>query len=360
MILENRGEIYSETGNAIKASKGEFDTVVVEINNYGSIKAPGEEGKNSNGKRAGYAILIDPRVEAEVNLYDGSEVIGGIYSGAMPARNNELNLISEAGNENTLTSIITGSWDLSKKGEGTWILSGENQYSGTTSIDAGTLQLGNVKAIPQRSLTTVSGTGRLDLISRNVSGDFSIDELSIVEGGQLFVSADQPLKANKITLSANGLKNIGGIAVALNEKNDAPILIKGDEANSFDYQSGKLVVSAPSTDKPVGNWKIIDGYVENADELAENTFFVVGEDAYQFDGLGEDFAVDGGIAVYEGYLKKGSLELVIAAKSGTDLNCDLNPMADGCDKEPDKPVPPPIQLPSPDGAGGQRTAGRGW
>ena len=189
-----------------------------------------------------------------------------------------------------------------------------DQYSGTTDVDAGTLQLGNVQAIPQRSLTTVSGTGRLDLISKNVGGDFSIDELSIVEGGQLLVSAHQPLKANKTTLGANGLKNIGGIAVALGEKNNAHVVIDDGEGNEFDYQSGALVVSAPSTDEPEGKWKIISGEVENAEKLAQNTALVVGEDGYGFDGLGEENVNDAG-ALYKGYLEAGSLNLVIERKS---------------------------------------------
>jgi autotransporter-associated beta strand protein len=64
----------------------------------------------------------------------------------------------------TIGGIISGNFDLTKAGTGgTLTLSGANTYSGTTTLNAGTLQLGNSLAL-QSSLLTI-GTGTLSLRS---------------------------------------------------------------------------------------------------------------------------------------------------------------------------------------------------
>ncbi|EQD57940.1 Outer membrane autotransporter, partial [mine drainage metagenome] len=46
-------------------------------------------------------------------------------------------------NATTLANALTGTGNLAQMGSGTLILTGVNSYSGTTTIDAGTLQVGN-------------------------------------------------------------------------------------------------------------------------------------------------------------------------------------------------------------------------
>ena len=79
---------------------------------------------------------------------------------------------SIAGNVVTLSKATTGTGSatqvitaaglinqlaLSKSGTGTWILSGPNTYTGTTTISGGTLQLGVANAIAQSSSVVFSG-----------------------------------------------------------------------------------------------------------------------------------------------------------------------------------------------------------
>jgi autotransporter-associated beta strand protein len=62
-----------------------------------------------------------------------------------------------------LSGIISGAGGLYKEGGGTLVLSGANTYLGTTTVDAGTLQLGASNSIPQASTVSVAAAGTFDL-----------------------------------------------------------------------------------------------------------------------------------------------------------------------------------------------------
>ncbi len=61
------------------------------------------------------------------------------------------------------TSVISGTGLFLKRGNGTYTLSGNNSYSGGTTIEAGTLQINNVSAIGSTSGTLTVNGGTLDL-----------------------------------------------------------------------------------------------------------------------------------------------------------------------------------------------------
>jgi len=63
----------------------------------------------------------------------------------------------------SLSGIISGAGGLQKAGTGTLILSGANTYLGTTTINAGTVQLGADNAIPQGSTVTLASGATLNL-----------------------------------------------------------------------------------------------------------------------------------------------------------------------------------------------------
>ena len=321
------------------------------------IKADGElKAGNDSALSPGSEITLDDG--GVLNLDGYSNTIAGLLSGPKLQSNPGVVDLGEAG-EATLSvgkgdfsGEIVGDGALRKFGQGTLILSGANAYTGSTTVEDGVLALATGFGIPQASSTLVNGSGRLDLASNLIGqGEFRIDQLSINEGGRLFVRASQPLVSKNIVLNANAADsaNPGGIAVALNVDNEPPIQV----LKKFNYRSGVLVVAGPATDDPEGTWKIIDGKVENAEDLAKNTVLTVSgfnKSSYAFGGLGEKNIVDGG-ALYQGYLEEGSLDLVIEQKSEKNLSCDLNPDQDDCKDEgtTKPPVIPPLELPTCEG-----------
>ena len=63
----------------------------------------------------------------------------------------------------TLSDSIYGANGLIKSGGGVLILNGTDSYTGGTSIDRGTVQLGNSQALPAGNNLAVNATGLLDL-----------------------------------------------------------------------------------------------------------------------------------------------------------------------------------------------------
>ena len=248
---------------------------------------------------------------------------------------------------------FTGEGGLRFKGGGETTLSGVNTYKGTTDV-LGNLIAGSLTAIPKGSKVEIGGSGHLNLslMPKTETGNFEIDNIRLAGvSAELSVSAKNLLKVENLTFN-NGAIN----AYVFDKDDDAPIQI----GNKFAYNGGTLTVIAnPGEKDPEGKWKIIGGPVSGEEALAQNTVLIVGGEEYKFGGLGEDEAVDGKLALYQGYLEGGSLNLVIESKEseGPDgLECDLNPAADGCEEEPPllgNGLPPLVgqELPDTDGDG---------
>jgi autotransporter-associated beta strand protein len=95
------------------------------------------------------------------------------------------------GQSGTVTAVLAGASGLAKTGSGRLILAGNNTYSGTTAISAGTLQVGNGGS--SGSL----GTGRVV---------FSATGATLAAGSSLTID-------NAIDLSSNGTINSGSFAL---------------------------------------------------------------------------------------------------------------------------------------------------
>lgn len=149
-------------------------------------------------------------------------------------------------NNNTLAAIIsdnTGATSLVKSGTGTWVLSGANTYTGTTTISAGVLQIGsggtsgtlgigavtdNASLVFNRSdavtlANTITGTGTFTQAGSGTTtftGTKSYSGATFVNAGKLqagganaFSTSSAVTVASGAVLELNGFTNaIGGLA----------------------------------------------------------------------------------------------------------------------------------------------------
>ncbi|MBB3214948.1 autotransporter-associated beta strand protein, partial [Herbaspirillum sp. Sphag1AN] len=137
------------------------------------------------------AVTVDTGATLDLNNYaqTANNLSGGgnvLLGGATLTANNE----SEA---STFAGVISGSGGLTKTGSNTLILSGDNTYSGTTTISAGTLQI---------------GSGGAD----GAMGVNSGDTISIASGAALTVNRSGVLNV-AATISGAGTLNQNGSGI---------------------------------------------------------------------------------------------------------------------------------------------------
>lgn len=86
----------------------------------------------------------------------------------------------------TISGVVSGTGSIQKAGAGTLILSGANTYSGTTTINAGTLKIGANNSLPSTAVT-VSGSGAGVVATLDLNG-FSDTISSLTLGGSTTTS----------------------------------------------------------------------------------------------------------------------------------------------------------------------------
>jgi len=156
------------------------------------------------GTTAGSAI--DASGSGALNLTNAGSIV---LSGANTARTFTLTG-SNTGN-NTLAAVLgdngTGATSLAKSGAGTWVLSGTNTYTGTTTISEGTLKLGSATALYNSGTVNVTG-GTFDIAgySETIGQIDTMTNGSIINSG----AAGAQLRLNNAdnTLTATGTNTI--------------------------------------------------------------------------------------------------------------------------------------------------------
>lgn len=246
-----------------------------------------------------------------------TDTVGSIEgAGEIQIFENKILMAGGLNTDTTFSGKIRGSGGFTKVGTGTTTFSGDNTYKGDTTIASGTLMLGSSAGLDKQSFTLVTGTGHLDLASFDGDG-IEIDDITMQDKGKLSVTAKNPLKVSQFAMNGGEID-----AYVFDKVSDGPIQVQKD--GKFVYKEGTLNVLVDSSDvDPEGTWNIIDGEVTNEKQLAANTFLEVNDEEYSFEGIGEENAVVGASAVYQGYLEKGSLKFVVELKK------DLIPDAGG-------------------------------
>jgi len=158
-----------------------------------------------------YIGTASPDTNGALDLNGHSQTIGGLTDAGSGTRQ----VINSGASASTLTisntsdytyaGVITGNINLVKQGTGTQTLSGNNDYTGTTTVQAGTLRLGHNNALGATTAgTTVKANARLDLNGCTISEPISL------EGGTLTNSSTtaHAYVNGVLTLASGGTSNI--------------------------------------------------------------------------------------------------------------------------------------------------------
>ena len=312
----------------------------VEIQQGGSIDLQGYSNRISELTGEG-TIVLNPRLD--VMASSGNDIAGadlviesGVFAGSI-----------EDGGFSGLGSII-------KDEEGILSLSGFNDYSAPTEIRGGVLSVVNPSALSSNSPITITG-GQLNLSSVVRSGlipvtalpdyGYNAESVTIRDQGSLYVSSLAPL-----SVEGEFRFESGTIAAFLDTGSDSRAPIQMADESAFVYgNSGSpatrdlpanlfMVLKGDQALDGDSTWNVIDGEVENSEQLAENTYLLVPADAAdsgtaptipiegrsyriaKFDGIDQPLA---DAALNDVVLEKGSLKLVIKPKSAEDIKEDL-------------------------------------
>ncbi|MFU8892720.1 MAG: beta strand repeat-containing protein [Luteolibacter sp.] len=131
----------------------------------------------SNPSLAGAALVNNNSIAANTwtintNLLNESDRnVGFILQGSNVGNNTFAGSIGDSTFSGTFTSG-TGITNLQKAGTGTWVISGNNSYTGGTSVSAGTLQFAKTAAMPASGTVAVA-TGATLAVNAGGTGEFT-------------------------------------------------------------------------------------------------------------------------------------------------------------------------------------------
>jgi filamentous hemagglutinin family protein len=244
-LITGTGNITLTTGRSTMSSSVQNTWTGDYIVNSGAILQLGSTGVTANKALSAGNNLV---VNGELRMYGGVVAINSLTgSGSVTSQGGAAQV--SVGNNNgagTFSGTISGSGanalSLVKNGSGTQILTGTNTYSGTTSVNAGTLQVGNggaagtlgsgaVTIAAPANVTayrsdasvvianTISGAGALNFLGTGVSGQSAYS-----------LSANNSNFTGKINLTASRL-TIGAAAqvgtASINVNSGASVYIAG-------------------------------------------------------------------------------------------------------------------------------------
>jgi len=251
--------IGSTAGESISLTGGgtiQIDNALTATNAVETINAPlliaggttyNVANDSANGAGAGAGTLVL-----------GGTIRGGSSGAAV------LTLAGTNTNANAITGVIgdgaATSMSVVKNGPGTWTLSGANTYTGSTTVNAGTLRAGiATQAFGIGSAVTIGATGTLDLNGfSNTIGSLATASTGIVDN-TASGAATLTLGDSTSTTFAGSIQNTGG-TLSLVKNGTGTLALTGDNtfAGSFTINNGIVTVQS-ATGAAISGDRVIIG-----------------------------------------------------------------------------------------------------
>ncbi|HAK8811882.1 TPA: fibronectin-binding autotransporter adhesin ShdA [Salmonella enterica] len=211
LILSNTGNDYGDTeivGGilAVKdaASLGTGDVTIAE--NATLALSQGTLDNNVTGEGQIVKSGSDELIVTGDNNYSGGTTISGGTLTADHADSLGTGTIANSGvlqvGEGELKNTLSGSGSLVKTGTGELTLSGDNSYSGATTISDGTLIAANVNALGSGDIDN-SGTLKLE-----AEGEFNLANVTTQSGATTELAKGTTLNVDSLTQQADSTLNI--------------------------------------------------------------------------------------------------------------------------------------------------------
>ena len=246
----NGGSLRAASNTALGAASAGFDNATF-VYSTGSLQLSNNitlaERIYLNGTGGGTGAL---RNFSGNNTITGNVTLGWTGTGVAAAA---ASIGTDAGSTLTISGNIDGAQSLTKVGAGTLVLSGNNTWSGATTVSAGTLQLGAATGMTNATVLTVNG-GTFDLNGfsktvTNLSGT----------GGAI------ALGSGALTVNQTAARTYAGVISgtgSLTKSGTSTLTLTG--ANSY---SGGTTVSAGTL---LGNSTSLQGDIVNNSTVAFN------------------------------------------------------------------------------------------
>ena len=216
---------------------------------YATINVQNAQGNGNNGKSGKPLVFGDNGNNNNGTTTITAATIGGLTSGTAVSAFGNVGLVNlngaalalsvgNNGTDQTFSGVLSGAGSLIKTGAGTQTLAGANTYTGVTTINAGTLKLGNgttdgslasTSIINNATLTfnpvvgsptyagVISGSGVVNKTgagTQTLSGNNTFTGATAINGGTLVQTGTS---ASTITLTSgtfNGTNTVTSISVA--------------------------------------------------------------------------------------------------------------------------------------------------
>ena len=187
--IGNAGTIGSITGDITNNAALTFDrtnslTYAGDISGTGSVTQAG----TGTTILTGDASHIGGTTVSNGTLQIGDSGTTGSVDGSIA---NNATLIFDRSNAITYTDTISGTGDLIKNGAGTMTLDGANTFTGTTTVNAGTLtvQGGGSNRLAPNAQVTINNTGTFEIRNSNSldTGDADAADFTVNSGGTLSI-----------------------------------------------------------------------------------------------------------------------------------------------------------------------------